>query len=670
MQNERRPELPENQVAFLRGGGVCGALARSVDWAATPLGPPAGWPAALKTTLSIIFNSRHPMFLWWGPELIQFYNDGYAPSFGRGKHPAAMGQRGQECWPEIWAVIGPQIEDVMLRGQPSWHENQLIPIYRNGVLEDVYWTYGYSPVYDEGHAVLGTLVVCTETTSQVTFQKELEAARAEAEASRARLTALFSNAPAFVCMLRGPDHVFEMVNPPYQTLIGDSRPLVGRSVAESLPEVIEQGFIAILDGVYCRGEPFVGHETPILFARSSGPPQQAFLTFIYQPRYDAAGAVEGIDVFGFDVTEYVQARQRAEHAAETRRVLAAAIPQQVWTATTAGQLDFVNDRAAEYFGATHDELLGTGWSAFLHPEDADQTIASWTAALSSGQDYEVEFRLRRSDGHYRWHLARAVLLRGGDGTELQWFGTNTDIDEHKRLVETLRLRSDFERYLIGIVSHDLRNPLNVISMGCAVLASNDELKGPHAKTVLRMQSATQRSERLIRDLLDFTEARVGGGLGIVPRPADVFDVAKEVVETAGMLHGHHEFRLSCLGLGKATFDPDRLAQALTNLLANAAQYGAVGEPVTTTVDASGERLRVSVHNGGTPIAPELVPFLFEPLQRGSGGEYSQRSVGLGLYIVAAIARAHGGAVEVKSAESDGTTFSFCLPRHAAATEGP
>src|ERR1700684_4250983 len=136
------PETAGSLPSFL-SGGVTGALIRSIDWAATDVGPISAWPDSLKTIVGTILHSRHPMFLWWGPELIQFYNDAYLPSFGQGKHPAAMGQRGEECWPEVWPVIYPQIRDVMERGKASWHENQLVPIFRNGRLEDVYWTYGY-----------------------------------------------------------------------------------------------------------------------------------------------------------------------------------------------------------------------------------------------------------------------------------------------------------------------------------------------------------------------------------------------------------------------------------------------------------------------------------------------------------------------------------------------
>ncbi len=146
-----------------------GDLMRSVDWSETPVGPVDQWPASLKTTLRMLLNSKFGMFLWWGPDLVQFYNDAYRPSFGKAgeKHPKAMGQRGKECWGEIWSIIYPQIEQVMTQGVATLNENQLVPIYRNNLLEEVYWTYTYSPVFVESGDVGGVLVIETETSRQV-----------------------------------------------------------------------------------------------------------------------------------------------------------------------------------------------------------------------------------------------------------------------------------------------------------------------------------------------------------------------------------------------------------------------------------------------------------------------------------------------------------------------
>src|SRR6476619_6324136 len=178
--------------AFLRGETEMTRRVRAFDWSRTSLGPIEGWSNSLRATVGTLLHSRHPMFLWWGPELVQLYNDGYVPSFGHGKHPTALGQRGRDCWPEIWPIIGQQVDDVMQRGKPSWNEDQLVPIARNGRLEEVYWTYGYSPVFDDDGSIGGTLVVCSETTGRVVAERRLRTLRDIAE------RAAFAASPAEV----------------------------------------------------------------------------------------------------------------------------------------------------------------------------------------------------------------------------------------------------------------------------------------------------------------------------------------------------------------------------------------------------------------------------------------------------------------------------------------
>ncbi len=168
---------------WLEGGGETGALARRLDWSKTPLGPPESWPAALKAIVGVMLRSRHPMFLWWGPELIQIYNDAYVPGFGEGKHPAAMGQRGRDCWSEIWPIIGPQIDAVMSHARSTWNEDQYVPVWRNQRIEETYWTYGYSPVFSDDGSVGGTFVVCSETTGRVVAERRHQALRALAKST-------------------------------------------------------------------------------------------------------------------------------------------------------------------------------------------------------------------------------------------------------------------------------------------------------------------------------------------------------------------------------------------------------------------------------------------------------------------------------------------------------
>ena len=160
------------EFEFLSRGGEMGALMRARDWSATPLGAPAQWPEILKTALRLILTSNHPMFIWWGTDLIQFYNDGYRKTMGPERHPAALGQGGRACWAEIWDVVGPQIDFVMAGGGATWHESQLVPVTRHGARKDVWWTYGYSPIEDS-KGVQGVLVVCNDVTDECAIRAEL-----------------------------------------------------------------------------------------------------------------------------------------------------------------------------------------------------------------------------------------------------------------------------------------------------------------------------------------------------------------------------------------------------------------------------------------------------------------------------------------------------------------
>ena len=150
---------------FLAGGGEMGALTRGFDWSKTSLGSPETWPQSLRVTVRLVLTSRHPMFIWWGPQLIQFYNDAYRETMGPERHPSALGARGRDCWDEIWDIIGPQIEYVMAGSGATWHEDQLVPVTRHGRREDVWWTYSFGPIDFDGK-VGGVLVVCKDVTSE------------------------------------------------------------------------------------------------------------------------------------------------------------------------------------------------------------------------------------------------------------------------------------------------------------------------------------------------------------------------------------------------------------------------------------------------------------------------------------------------------------------------
>ncbi len=165
------------------GGGEMGEIMRALDWSQTPLGPVEEWPQSLRTAVSICLASRFPMLIWWGPELVMLYNDAYRLILGSTKHPKAMGQRGRECWPEIWDIIGPMLDGVLFRGESTWSDNQMLPLDRNGYVEECYFTFSYSPIRDETGGIGGIFTAVTETTGQVLGERRLHTLHELAERS-------------------------------------------------------------------------------------------------------------------------------------------------------------------------------------------------------------------------------------------------------------------------------------------------------------------------------------------------------------------------------------------------------------------------------------------------------------------------------------------------------
>ena len=308
-------EENSDSAAIFPGQSVMAERSRVFDWASTALGPVSTWSQSLRTVVAIIMESRHPMFLFWGPELVQIFNDGYLPSFGtRGRDVAALGGTGQEYWAEIWDVIGPQLRQVMTTGEATWHEDHLVPIERNGQIEEVYWTYGYSPVRGDDGAIAGVLVVVQETTSRIHAVAALEKARLEAETGRERLTELFRQAPAFVAVLRGPEFIFELANASYYQLVGH-REIIGKPLLEALPDLRGQGFDTLLETVLQTKKPFQGRELHAELQRVPGaPPEHVYVDFVYAPIIESDGSMSGIFVHGVDVTEKVQSRRDVETA--------------------------------------------------------------------------------------------------------------------------------------------------------------------------------------------------------------------------------------------------------------------------------------------------------------------------------------------------------------------
>jgi PAS domain S-box-containing protein len=517
----------------------------------------------------------------------------------------------------------------------------------------------------------------------------------------ARLRDLFEQSPSFVAILRGPNHRFELVNPGYMQLIGH-RDLAGMDVRDALPEIEGQGFFELLDQVYATGEPFVGQSVQASLQRTPGAPlERRFLDFVYQPMRDADGAVSGVFVEGIDVTS-AHAAIAAQRESEAQfRTLAEAMPDHVWAARPDGHLDWFNSGVYDYSGAQPGDLDGAGWGAMVHPADLPAAGVRWAEAVASGDTYETEFRLKRRDGVYRWHIARAVPLRNDDGEITRWIGTNTDIEDQKATAraladlnvtleqqvqertgelmaaeEALRQSQKMEAVgqLTGGIAHDFNNLLAGITGSLDLMQTRIGQGRLDAipRYMDAAQGAARRAAALTQRLLAFSRRQQLSPVAtdVNRLVAGLEDLVRRTVGPAVEMEV-----VGAGGLWSTLVDPNQLENAILNLCINARDAMPDGGRLTIETAnkwlderparerelTPGQYVSICVTDTGTGMAPDVIARAFDPFfttkPLGQG-------TGLGLSMIYGFVRQSGGQVRIYSEVGAGTTMCLYLPRHA------
>ncbi|TVR59403.1 MAG: PAS domain S-box protein [Gemmatimonadales bacterium] len=539
LAGEERPELR----SVFPGDGEMARLCRSLDWAATPLGPVESWPKSLRTLVRTLLTSRFPMALWWGEQSIQIYNDAYRPSLGTvgagALHPEALAIPAYECWAEVWdEVVKPQIDRILATGEATWHEDQRVPLTRDGILADSWWTYSYGPAHDDEGRVVGVLVVTQETTPRVRAESGVR------ELADRLSTTLESITDALFTLDREWRFVF--LNSEAERLLNrDRSDLLGVSIWDAFPDAVDGPFEACYREAMTTGrtqhlvafyEPLgrwfsvraypseeglavyfldvseqrrmeadLGEREQLLtmagrMARVGGwtldletnrlrwsdevcrihgvppgtelTPEEAFAFFpdewrgraqAAHRRYIEGGhptdeevqiergdgeriwvrimaepvrAEDGRIVRVQGIVQDIQAHKEAESAlrwSDRRfRLLAESMPLIVWSADDEGRVDFNSGMIEEFTGVSAKELHGEGWFDVVHPDDRARAAEVWRRSVEAGEPYSVEFRIRRHDGSWQWHLTRGQPVLGEDGRPIRWYGSSTNIHQQIR----------------------------------------------------------------------------------------------------------------------------------------------------------------------------------------------------------------------------------------------
>jgi PAS domain S-box-containing protein len=396
------------------------------------------WPQSLRSALSICLHSSFPTAIYWGPDLRLLYNDAWAAVPGD-RHPWALGRPAREVWPGIWDVIELQFRKV-LTGEGFTAFDQMLAMERGGAIAETYWNYCFTPIRGETGAVAGIFNQGHETTERV-----MRARIQEAEALRHRR--LFQQAPGFITVLRGPDHVFEFVNNAYERLFGD-RGYVGKTVREVFPELDGQGFYEWLDEVYASGKRFVAERISAELRHPGAATGLRFLDFIYEPILDEAGRVSGIFCEGFDVTSAHLGAQALRESEERLRVSQEAGGIGTFELLPETREIVVSDQFCRLWGVPSVKRKPVSFFLdLIHPEDREQVSTGRAKLPQKALEY-IEYRIRRGDtGETRWMARRGQAVTDTATGQTRYFGVSYDItarreaeEELRRLNETLEAR--------------------------------------------------------------------------------------------------------------------------------------------------------------------------------------------------------------------------------------
>ncbi|MBJ6763720.1 PAS domain-containing protein [Myxococcaceae bacterium JPH2] len=370
-----------------------------------------------------------------------------------------------------------------------------------------------------------------------------------------------------------------------------------------------------------------------------------------------------------DCTEREQATAALREAEERYRLAARATHDVLWDwhFSTTGRVKW-DPGTGDAFG--YGDLLEwhdlDWWGERVHPEDRGPVVQRLKHFVDSDEDaWQAEYRFLRGDGSWAHVLDRGVLARDDQGRPVRMIGSMMDITERKRALERLAEEAEFRERFIGILGHDLRNPLNAISLSARALRRRASLSPAQQQLAQRIESSAGRMGNMISDILDLTRARLSGGIPLNLGPVDLGSVCRQVVEELCAAHPERLIALDVDGRAEGVWDAERLAQVLSNLVGNALEHGASDSPVLLHCSARGDEQVLEVHNPGTPIPSHLLDSIFDPFRQAGLGRGRRRAgLGLGLFIVKEIVLAHGGTVCVSSSDHEGTTFTVTLPRDA------
>ncbi len=556
---------------------------------------------------------------------------------------------------DFWCPINNMYRrDGSLIPKERWQSFNKKQVYNNRGIELIFELYDGTRknimmypelILDENGEIEGIINCIIDVTEQENARKEMEDVAKVVEN-------LYRDAPAFICTLRGPDHVYELVNPAFQDMMGNKN-LSGKRLFEAHPELKEQGIYKLINHVYKTGNPFVGTEQVIFHAKKLNEKLQAtYANFSLQPIYDSDKKISGLMIFGYDVTELVYTRQKSE---ENLKKILESLPQITSISSPDGTNIYFNHFFYTYSGLSEEEAAVNGWNSILHPEEIESILMDWEDSKSKKEEFYRELRLKREgDGMYRWHIVTLTPVMNVRGEVLQWVASATDIHEQKWKEEK---KDEF----LSIASHELKTPLTSVKAYLQLIELS--LENTESDVKLYTQKAIVSVDRLgslISELLDVSKIQQQS-LNLNINTYNFDDMLNRIIETLEFNTTHHKIIKTGEIIKDIRADKERMEQVINNVLSNAMKYTPEGGNIIIDVSQERGNLKVSVTDTGIGISSHNLGNIFERYFRAEGHDIHFQGLGIGLFISMEIIKMHGGQMWVKSELDQGSTFSFLIP---------
>lgn len=410
---------------FIHGGGEMGILIREKDWSNTPLGHPDTWPQELRTMVSIMVENPFGMYIAWGEDFIQLYNDAYRPILGTDKHPSALGIRTRETFAEIWPTIGPMFEGVM-QGIPVGFPDFILHLNRNGYTEECYFDFSYSPIRKDDGAVGGVLVTVTETTTNKITAKTIKN-------NEERFRQILNGLP-IVVWTAAPDGGLTYISDQWESFYGNP---LNVSLGAGWTNFVHPDDLEKAGNTWAHSlQTGENYETEFRVTHKDGTYHWILVRAL--PVRNERGEIIFWNGSNTDIQDKKSNEEALKQSEEKFRAMSDNIPNLAWMADAEGYIYWYNKKWYDFTGTTPQEMEGWGWQSVHDADQLPKVLEEWKRSIETGNPFEMVFPIKGADGNFRQFLTRVLPVRNEEGQITQWFGSNTDITPQLQTEQSLK----------------------------------------------------------------------------------------------------------------------------------------------------------------------------------------------------------------------------------------